>query len=80
MQALHTVPKLTPDGHTNLEFEISRKGCPEIGRQPLNSRSKNDSYRRSRDRIRSTQDSYRRSCDGIRSTHEVTSKMQIFTK
>jgi hypothetical protein len=43
------VPKLTPDGNTNMEFRISRQDGPEIGRQPLNSWSKYDSYRRSRD-------------------------------
>jgi hypothetical protein len=39
----HTVPKSTPDGHTNKEFEILREDGPEIGWQPLNSRSKYDS-------------------------------------
>jgi hypothetical protein len=47
-----------------MELNILREDGPEIGRLPLNSRSRYDSYRRSR--------------DGIRSKHEVTSKMQIF--
>ncbi|KAG1675634.1 Di-N-acetylchitobiase [Nymphon striatum] len=34
----HTVPKLTPDGHTNMEFLISREDGPELGQQPINSR------------------------------------------
>jgi hypothetical protein len=37
-----------------MEFEIPRKDGPEIGRQSLNSRSKYNSYWRSRHRIRST--------------------------
>ena len=60
----HTVPKLTPDGHTNMEFWISREDGPELGQQPINSRSKYDAYRRSH--------------DGTRTTHEGNTKMWIF--
>jgi hypothetical protein len=46
----HTVPKLTPDGHTNMEFWISREDGPELGQQPMNS----DANRRSHDGTRTT--------------------------
>jgi hypothetical protein len=68
----HTVPNLTPDVHTNKEFLISREVDPEISRQSIKCRSKNGSYKRSRDRIRSTHDSYRRLRNCIRFAHEVT--------
>jgi hypothetical protein len=59
----HTVPKLTPDGHTNMESWISREDDLELGQQPINSRSKYDAYRRSH--------------DGTRTTHEDNTKMCI---
>ena len=40
----HTVPKLTPDGHTNMEVRISREDLPELAQQPIFSRSKYDAY------------------------------------
>ena len=30
----HTVPKLTPDGHTNVDIRISREVGPELGQKP----------------------------------------------
>ena len=45
----HTVPKLTPDGHTNMELIFSPKDGPEFGQQPMHNRSKYDAYRRSND-------------------------------
>ena len=38
----HTVPKLAPDGHTNIDFLISREGGPELDQEPIKSRSKYD--------------------------------------
>ena len=35
----HTVPKLTPDVHTNMEFCISREDGPKLCQEPINSRS-----------------------------------------
>ena len=60
----HTVRKLTPDGHTNIEFWISPEDGPEFGQQPMNSGSKYDADRRSH--------------DGTRTTHEGNTKMWIF--
>ena len=60
----HTVPKLTPDGHTNMEFGTSGEDSPELGQQPINSRSKYDAYRRTH--------------DGTRTTREGNTNMLIF--
>lgn len=43
----HSVPKLTPDSHMNIEFWIS--GGPELGQKPIKSRSKYYAYRGSHD-------------------------------
>ena len=49
-----------------MEFSISREVGPELGQQPINSRSKYDAYSRSH--------------DGTWTTHEGYTKMWIFIK
>ena len=53
----HTVPKLTPDGHTNVEICISREVGPELGQKPKTSTM--------------PEKLHRRLYDGLRCTHEL---------
>lgn len=46
----HTVPKMTPNGHTYMKYWSLREDGPEFGQQPFNNnRFEYDAYRRSHD-------------------------------
>lgn len=62
----HTVPILTPDRLTHLEFRILREDGPELSQRPVITR------------IRSKNDVFRRSHNGIRTICEGNTNMWFF--